>query len=105
MVNEVKPKRDYTIEFCDSFPSTVSDNGVNSRLAEILKDNKAAYKYLSKPMPWSEDFGAYLNEYKGAFIGIGSGRKQPDIHSEDYNFPTPLVSKGIKIFKTIIDNY
>lgn len=105
LINRLKPKRDYTIEFCDSFPSTTSSTDVNSKLCEIFKENNASYRYLNDPMPWSEDFGIYLNQYNGAFIGIGSGRNQPDLHSEDYDFPTKLVSKGINVFKTIIDNY
>ena len=38
-------------------------------------------------MRWSEDFGYYLQDTKGAFFGIGDGEEHAQLHTEHFEFP------------------
>lgn len=52
---------------------------------------------------WSEDFAEYLTEFRGAFFGLGSGLKQPELHHPSYIFPDDIIESGAKCFETIMN--
>ena len=57
-----------------------------------------------QPMRWSEDFAEYLHSFPGAFFGLGSGVKQPELHNPAYVFPDSLIEKGARCFELIMKN-
>jgi len=57
---------------------------------------------LKQPFKWSEDFGHFLEKYKGAIFGIGSGEDHPDLHNPDYDFPDEIIEPAIRLFHSII---
>ena len=91
----------YNIRYTEVFPATINhDNEV-----DIIK-NAAEYlqlecKNIGETFRWSEDFGHYLNHYKGAFFGIGAGKNTPQLHNPEYDFPDDLITTGIKMFYQI----
>jgi metal-dependent amidase/aminoacylase/carboxypeptidase family protein len=54
------------------------------------------------PFRWSEDFGHFTHNFKGALFGLGSGTNQPELHHPAYNFPDKIILNGTKIFHQII---
>lgn len=96
---------EYSISFSDYFPAVESFEHVNNRLRKIFLNKGIDFKDLDKPMPWSEDFSFFLNKYNGAFFGIGSGKNQPGLHNENYDFPDDLIEAGVNIFIHLINNY
>lgn len=61
-------------------------------------------KYAESPFRWSEDFAEYLQRYRGAFFGLGSGENQPELHHPNYNFPDGIIDAGAKCFELIMNN-
>jgi metal-dependent amidase/aminoacylase/carboxypeptidase family protein len=58
-----------------------------------------------EPFAWSEDFGQFTDRFPGAFFGLGSGKEQPPLHASNYNFPDELISTGVRLFLSIIDQH
>ncbi len=59
---------------------------------------------LDDPMRWSEDFGQFTAVAKeGAMFVLGSGRKSPQLHNPDYDFPDELISVGKAVFSHLIE--
>lgn len=56
------------------------------------------------PFRWSEDFADYLCHFSGAFFGIGSGERQPELHHPDYVFPDELIEPAAHCFELIMNN-
>lgn len=86
----------YQIELQDVFPATLNDREC---ARNVLR--KCNGKLLPAPMRWSEDFGHYLGETKGAFFGIGAG-ECPNLHTMDYEYPDELLPYQIEAFARLI---
>lgn len=56
---------------------------------------------LSEPFRWSEDFGYYLQETEGAFVGIGDGEDYPQLHTQEYQFPDEILGTAVRLFAEI----
>lgn len=70
----------------DVFPSTEND----AAYAQLVLD-ACGGSLLERPMRWSEDFGHYLQQCRGAYFGVGAGEDWPDLHTEHYEFPDKLL--------------
>ena len=91
-------------EWVEEFPSTVNhDDGVDlvEKAAEALG---MEIQWRETPFPWSEDFGNYTKETRGAFWGLGAGSKQPALHHPTYDFPDALLEKGTGLFWEVLKN-
>jgi metal-dependent amidase/aminoacylase/carboxypeptidase family protein len=53
-------------------------------------------------MRWSEDFGYYLREIRGAFFGIGDGTDYPQLHTEDFQFPDAIIPAVLKVYNGLL---
>lgn len=85
------------IEEQDAFPATENDSKCASYIMNVCSG-----ALLEEPMRWSEDFGHYLMNCKGAFFGIGAGLKQPPLHTAEYVYPVELLKPSIDAFMQII---
>lgn len=90
---------DYSLTVHDPFPATVNDPDCAERV-RIACDGKL----LEVPMRWSEDFGYFLQNCKGAFFGIGAGESQPPLHNPHYDYPDELLAPSIQAFLQIIES-
>lgn len=59
---------------------------------------------ITTPFRWSEDFAEYLHILPGAFFGLGSGERQPELHHPSYNFPDAIIETGAHCFELIMKN-
>lgn len=88
-------------EWIEEFPNTMN----NSECVEIIKQaahlSDIKIEELKYPFRWSEDFGHFLKDFKGAIFGIGSGMDQPALHNPDFDFPDELIETGINMFNNI----
>ncbi len=57
---------------------------------------------LKEPFRWSEDFGYYLQETEGAFVGIGDGEEYPQLHTQEYQFPDEIIETAVTLFAAIL---
>lgn len=90
------------LSYHESFEATENHNeGVNI-VKSVAAEYSLPYKSMRKPNPWSEDFGLFLKNVKGAMFGLGSGKKTPNLHNPDYDFPDELIKTGSQMFWGII---
>ncbi|WP_291632855.1 M20 family metallopeptidase [Clostridium sp.] len=94
-------KIEYKINFSDEFPETRNHDTCINKILEICKTNGYSYEELKYPFRWSEDFGYYLKNIKGAMIGLGDGKLHPQLHTADYDFPDSIIKTGVDIFYSI----
>ncbi len=90
------------INFTEIFPATVNDDKCIELIKESAKENKLKVKSLKNPFKWSEDFGHFTRQFRGALFGLGSGINQPALHNPDYDFPDEIIEAGTKMFYSII---
>lgn len=90
------------ISFTEEFPATVSDSSCVNLVRNAAKENSLKIRTIQKPFRWSEDFGHFTDQFKGALFGLGSGKKQPALHNPDYDFPDNIIKPGVAVFYSII---
>lgn len=98
----------YSLEWTEEFPSSIN----NPECVEIVKNCSEKLNLdiiqIEDPFRWSEDFGHFLNKYKGVLFGVGAGKRHPDLHNPDYDFPDSIIKPSIKLFysimKEVLDN-
>ena len=91
----------YEISFTERFPSTENHEEGYGLVLQAAKDCSYRVETPGSPFSWSEDFGHYLKNCKGAFFGLGAGKKTPGLHHPDYDFPDEILENGIDMFYKI----
>ena len=103
MAEGMARKGGFTLEMeeIERFPAT------ENHAKEVEKVRGAAQKLglqtmeLPEPMRWSEDFGYYLRECKGAFFGMGDGKEYPQLHTAEYEFPDEILTIAVELLFAI----
>ncbi len=90
------------LSYHESFEATENHSEAVNMIKSVAAKYSLPYKTMRKPNPWSEDFGLFLKEAKGAMFGLGSGKKTPDLHNPDYDFPDEIINTGTQMFWGII---
>ncbi len=93
---------DVDIERTQRFEATVNDPDCNQIIRSVAEKLGYQTNELSHPFSWSEDFGRFTNKYRGAQFGLGSGKKQPQLHHPDFDFPDSLIGYGSLLFYAIV---
>lgn len=91
----------YQISYCEQFPETKNDSVCVEKVKRAGEHFGYQIIYPSDPFRWSEDFGHYLKETKGAFFGIGDGEEYAQLHTEGFEFPDEIIEKAVYVFKEI----
>lgn len=90
------------INYTEEFKATVNDPEAVEIIKKAAVETSHKVEQIRKPFRWSEDFGRFTNEIKGAMFGLGAGGDQPELHNPDYDFPDELITEGRDIFYQII---
>ena len=98
-----KHKIEFNISFSDEFPETRNHDTCINKVLEACVNNDFSYEELQCPFRWSEDFGYYLKNIRGAMFGLGDGKLQPQLHTADYDFPDSIIKTGVDIFYSIAE--
>ncbi|HVA99146.1 MAG TPA: amidohydrolase [Bacteroidia bacterium] len=93
-----------TITYREEFHATTSSNESVELIKKAAEKNNFNWIEKDEPFKWSEDFGWFTQKYKGAFFGLGAGEQHPQLHHPDYDFPDEIISTGVKLFYTLINN-
>ena len=99
-----KQKIQLQVAWTDTFPATVNHPAEVNRITKAAQKQGFNVHQLTKPMPWSEDFGHFTQRYPGAMFGLGSGKKQSNLHNAAYDFPDALIPTGVDLFCQLIDS-
>lgn len=94
----------HDIMYEEEFHATVN----NKESVEIIERACGAVgvdiSWNDDAFPWSEDFGIFLQNAKGAMFGLGVGEECEHLHSEYYDFPDKEIMTGMLVFFGILDN-
>lgn len=90
------------ISYTDTFPDTVNPEEEVQRVKNILKDQGKELLFLEEPFRPSEDFGWYLKEFPGCYVGLGSGEDHLPLHHDQFEFPDNIIRPGIEFFYGIL---
>jgi amidohydrolase len=91
-----------SFEYVESFAATHNDENAWNLGNEAAKRLKLKTKHIRTPFRWSEDFGLFSDHTKTLLFGLGSGKKQPQLHEPNFDFPDELIPVGVGMFKEII---
>jgi amidohydrolase len=94
----------WDLSWHEAFPATVNHDASVELIRDAAAGARMKVEMLDEPFRWSEDFSHYLQQYPGAFFGIGSGVDQPQLHNEYYDFPDELIPTGITVCLAILDS-
>lgn len=89
-------------EYTESFTATHNDPEAWEYGNEAAKKLKLKVKHIRIPFRWSEDFGLFSKHTKTLLFGLGSGKKQPQLHEPNFDFPDELIETGVNMFWEII---
>lgn len=94
---------DVEIAWLDEFPCTVSDASVNAVIERAALSAGLPVLRLERPFAWTEDFGHFTREFRGALFGLGAGEATAPLHHPDYSFPDELVPLGAGLLRRTVD--
>lgn len=93
-----------SITYEDPFAATIND----LRSVDVVRGCAAKCErdifWMDEAFPWSEDFGVFLQQTKGAMFGLGVGEKHEPLHGEYYDFPDQEIVHGISMFASIMQD-
>ena len=87
-----------TTHFFEEFNSVVNDPLAAEQIEKAAQNVNCAFKQMTYPMNWGEDYGLFTQKYRGAMFGLGAGTAMPALHNPDYDFPDQIAESGIKMF-------
>lgn len=96
---------DAEISWTDAFEPVKNDKKCTQVVQNVTDHLNIKSHQMEQPFPWSEDFGLFTSHYKGALFGLGSGKNQPQLHNNDYDFPDDIIKTGVTIFWNIIKHH
>ncbi|MPL95182.1 putative hydrolase YxeP [bioreactor metagenome] len=88
--------------FCEEFPETVNDESCLCKVADACAKLGLKTEAPPEPFRWSEDFGHYLKDAKGAMYGIGDGTEYPQLHTEDFSFNDRIIATAVGVFEALV---
>ena len=92
----------YNIEWTEEFPSSINNEECTKVIKRCSEKVNLNVIEIEHPFRWSEDFGYFLNKYKGALFGIGAGKDHPDLHNPDYDFPDNIIESSVELFYSVM---
>lgn len=96
----------YMLEFSftvhETFDSTCNTDDNVTIIERAAMNLGLSIRHLDEPFRWSEDFGRFGTLFPIGFFGLGSGLKQPALHSPEYDFPDDIIKTGVDMFEEII---
>ncbi|MDD2635778.1 MAG: amidohydrolase [Bacteroidales bacterium] len=99
-----KHKIKYNVDYTEDFPASINDDYCVDVVRAAAKKSEAPLIALENPFRWSEDFGHFTINNKSAIFGIGSGKKQPQLHNENFDFPDEITGTAMTVFFEIYKN-
>ena len=89
----------------ERFEATVNDAKMNSIIAHSASSLDLELHHIEEPFGWSEDFGRFTTVMQGALLGIGAGRKHPQLHHPEYDFPDEIIPTAVSLFVRCFQNW
>ena len=97
------PDLQHEMEWLEPFSANENDPQSVGVIKNAALRNNLPYIELQTPFSWGEDFGLFMQQYKGAIFGLGSGENCAPLHSPQYDFPDEVIETGATLFYTIAE--
>ena len=106
VVNKIADVHELEVEtsWTEEFKAVKNSEDCMRFIKSIAEEQDFNTCVVEQPFPWSEDFGLFTDKYKGALFGLGSGKEQPQLHNDDFDFPDEIIETGVVMFRKIIDS-
>lgn len=91
------------ITYEDVFAATINDPKCAQLVTLAATELKMSLHWLHEAFPWSEDFGVFLDQVKGAMFGLGMGETHPPLHDEHYDFSDNEILPGVSVFAKVLE--
>jgi amidohydrolase len=91
-----------SFSYTEEFAATHNDTDAWEFGNQAAKKLKLKTKHIRIPFRWSEDFGLFSSHTKTLLFGLGSGKKQPQLHEPNFDFPDELIPTGVSMFQEIL---
>lgn len=91
-----------SFSYTETFAATHNDPDAWDFGNEAAKRLGLKTKHIRIPFRWSEDFGLFSSHTKTLLFGLGSGKKQPQLHEPNFDFPDELIPTGVGMFAEIV---
>ena len=103
MAEGMARKGGFTLEMeeIERFPATENHAKEVEKVRGVAQKLGLQTMELPEPMRWSEDFGYYLRECRGAFFGMGDGEEYPQLHTAEYEFPDEILTIAVELLFAI----
>ena len=107
VVNGIAEVHDLEAEtnWTDAFEAVKNDQECSQVVQSAADQLDFNCQEIEHPFPWSEDFGVFTSYYKGTLFGLGSGKNQPQLHNDGYDFPDDIIEAGVAMFWNIINHH
>jgi metal-dependent amidase/aminoacylase/carboxypeptidase family protein len=89
------------LDWKQAFDANINEEDTVKAIKKATSENDLNYINKNQPFPWGEDFGTFTQEFQGAMFGLGSGKKTPELHNPDYDFPDEIRKTGIDMFYSL----
>lgn len=99
----LKTGLEYSFAYSEEFPETKNNSTCVEKVKKVCDRLGFSSNYPAEPFRWSEDFGHYLKDTKGAFFGIGDGESYAQLHTETYDFPDEIIETAVSMFYGIVE--
>ena len=97
------PDLQHEMEWLEPFSANENAPQSVGMIKNAALRNNLPYIELQTPFSWGEDFGLFMQQYKGAIFGLGSGENCAPLHSPQYDFPDEVIETGATLFYTIAE--
>lgn len=91
-----------SIEWTEEFEAVKNDDESVEEIRKASKKLGFDILEVTEPFPWSEDYGVFTTQFKGAMFGLGAGENHPQLHNNDYDFPDDIIPKGTAMYISIV---
>ena len=95
------PDLQHEMECLEPFSANENDPQSVGMIKNAALRNNLPYIELQTPFSWGEDFGLFMQQYKGAIFGLGSGENCAPLHSPQYDFPDEVIETGATLTRSL----
>ncbi|MCB9016756.1 MAG: amidohydrolase [Lentimicrobiaceae bacterium] len=92
----------HEIEWVEKFPATKNYKSCVRLIRQCAGELQLHLHEIEHPFRWSEDFGHFTQNFRGALFGVGAGQAHPQLHHPDYDFPDEIIITGTRMFYSLI---
>jgi amidohydrolase len=93
-----------SVGWTEVFPATSNDPVLSEMIGNIGSSLGLNVTFINEAFRWSEDFGWFTELYPGVLFGLGAGKRHPELHNPEYDFPDEIIGNGVMIMNAVCNH-